>query len=149
MQPLFLLWTAVGLASAQSIDLSSVRATPPVLVTPAVNVVAQTATYSPVPTFSTTESSDAAATTIALTPPQKRRRRQYLAERDGDCSPNPVPGYGPVPTPDTPDAFVEDQALQVCFLPFSPSLDRLWTDFSRQWPKKPRYRKDITLRSST
>ena len=46
----------------------------------------------------------------------KKKRSLELERRDGDCSPYPA-GSGPVPSPDTPDAFQSDPDFAVCLLP--------------------------------
>lgn len=122
MQKLFLFGAVARLATAQLINLAPVYATPPVLVTPAVNVAAQTATYSPVPTFSAANPTDSGTALSAVTPTQHSQSRREIIERDGNCAPNPVPGYGPVPSPDTPQAFLADQDFQVCHFPHSLKL---------------------------
>ena len=40
-------------------------------------------------------------------------KRDLVEKRDGDCSPYPK-GSGPVPKPDTPDAFLADPDFRVC-----------------------------------
>ena len=41
------------------------------------------------------------------------QKRDFVAKRDGDCSPYPT-GSGPVPSPDTPSAFQSDADFAVC-----------------------------------
>ena len=45
----------------------------------------------------------------------KKKRSLDLEKRDGDCSPYPA-GSGPVPSPDTPEAFQSDPDFAVCLL---------------------------------
>ena len=87
----------------QGIDLAGVDAAPaPVFVTPAYDVLSQSATAAPT-------SSIQPITTDAV---GLRKRRALMEKRDGNCAPQP-PGSGPTPTPDTPDAFRTYQPLQV------------------------------------
>lgn len=88
---------ALGLpfAASQLIDLDAVAAAPdPVLVTPPIDVSQNIPADVP------------AAPIVPLTTdvPSRIKRSHSLFERDGDCSPQPA-GSGPVPTPDTVDAF--------------------------------------------
>lgn len=48
------------------------------------------------------------------TTPAKKRDLE-VEKRDGDCSPYPA-GSGPVPSPDTPEAFQADPDFAVCLL---------------------------------
>lgn len=76
----------------------------PVLVKPPVNVVQDTPP-------------DVAAEAIVPleSVAAKKRDLSNLGKRDGDCSPYPA-GSGPVPSPDTPEAFQSDPDFAVCFL---------------------------------
>jgi len=76
-------------------DLDAIAAAPdPVLVTPPVDVTENIPADVPAPPI------------VPLTSdvPSKIKRSRPLFERDGNCAPQPK-GSGPVPTPDTPDAF--------------------------------------------
>ena len=55
-----------------------------------------------------------ASTPEEITPLQSAavRKRDFVEKRDGDCSPYPV-GSGPVPSPDTPSAFLSDPDFAV------------------------------------
>ena len=57
----------------------------------------------------------ASATPDPITPLQSvsAKKRDLVAKRDGDCSPYPA-GSGPVPSPDTPSAFLADPDFAVC-----------------------------------
>jgi hypothetical protein len=104
MQGLVLLCGYLGLAAAQLVDISVVDAVPPVFITPAVAVQSQQATYSaPVslPTDAASEDS-----------PDAKSAKRWISIRDGTCAPQPA-GSGPVSDPDTPDAFLANQYLQV------------------------------------
>lgn len=82
-------------AASQLMDLDAIAAAPdPVIVTPPVAVTQNIPADVPAPPI------------VPLTTdvPSKIKRSRALFERDGDCSPQPQ-GSGPVPTPDTVDAF--------------------------------------------
>ncbi len=55
------------------------------------------------------------STPNAITPLQSvsAKKRDVVEKRDGDCTPYPA-GSGPVPSPDTPSAFLSDQDFAVC-----------------------------------
>ena len=103
---------------AQDIDLDGVDSAPdPVIVTPAVAVSSQTVSVAPV-----VEQASAAASsvTIALdsgdssleSTPIPVERRGIANKRDGTCAPQSS-GYGYIPTPDTPSAFLADSGVWV------------------------------------
>jgi len=96
-----LAFVTLPFAASQLMDLDAIAAAPdPVLVTPPDNVVQNTPPDVPAPRI-------IPITTDALSPtntPSKVKRSHALAKRDGDCSPQPK-GSGPVPSPDTVDAF--------------------------------------------
>ena len=105
-----LLSTLVGLSLAaprpQEISLEDVIAAgAPVMVTPALDVVTQTASVTP-----SAQVASSAAAAIATDPATVDKRS--LRKRDGTCSPQPN-GSGPVPSPDTPAAFSADPDLHV------------------------------------
>ena len=80
---------------SQLMDLDAIAAAPdPVLVTPPIDVTEN------IPA----EVSAAPIEPITTDSPSKIKRSRALVKRDGDCSPQPS-GSGPVPSPDTPDAF--------------------------------------------
>lgn len=100
-----LLGTALAAPRPQDIDFTEVdAAAPPVFTAPPDNVPTD------VPTVTTTTVEP--LTTID-TPPAKLRRAETFEKRDGTCAPQPA-GSGPVPNPDTADAFLAYQPLQVC-----------------------------------
>ena len=96
-----LAFVTLPFAVSQLMDLDAIAAAPdPILVTPPDNVVQNTPPNVPAPPI-------VPITTDALSPtntPSKVKRSHTLAKRDGDCSPQPT-GSGPVPSPDTVDAF--------------------------------------------
>ncbi|KAH0365382.1 ubiquitin carboxyl-terminal hydrolase, partial [Aureobasidium melanogenum] len=93
----------------QDIDLDAVDAAPdPVIVTPAVDVVAQTATAAPI--AQQTESAAAAIATDPATGSTSASKRDLLETRDGSCAKQPK-GAGPVISPDTVDAFMANTDL--------------------------------------
>ena len=96
MQILLLTSALIGLVSAQTFDLGIIK--PPALVTVPVDIVSQSAIYSPTPTLTTT--------------PTPVARRRLKGKRDGNCAAQPL-GGGPVPSPDTDTAFLADMDLQV------------------------------------
>ena len=120
-----------AIVQSQMIDLKAIDAFPdPILVSAPLAVVKDTPVkVAAAPIKPLTELVNAPKDTIAAAAaaPAKRRRRSNnaLAKRDGDCSPQPT-GAGPVPTPDTADAFTAFATLQVCcvFLPLGQSLTR-------------------------
>ena len=94
---------AVAAPRPQDIDLAGVDAAPdPVMVTPAYDVVSQSATAAP-----TLSIQPITTDAVGL-----RKRRAPVEKRDGDCAPQPL-GSGPVPTPDTADAFRSFSKLAV------------------------------------
>ncbi|MCJ1479031.1 hypothetical protein MMC13_007715 [Lambiella insularis] len=107
MHSVFLISAALSVAFAlphpQEIDLDGVAAAPPpVFVTPAIDVVSQAPTLLPASTI-------APITTDA--PSSRKRSDRCPVKRDGTCASQPA-GSGPVPTPDTVDAFHADPELQ-------------------------------------
>ena len=77
---------------------------PPELVKAPINVVSDTPPDVPAEAITPLESTSA-----------KKRDLLHHEKRDGDCSPYPT-GSGPVPTPDTPEAFQSDPDFAVCLL---------------------------------
>ena len=73
----------------------------------------------------------AAPTTDAVIPLQSvsAKKRELIEKRDGDCSPYPA-GSGPVPNPDTPNAFLGNPDFAVYIFLVSKALadsgHRLW-----------------------
>ena len=126
MHTSFILATVVALTSArpspQKIDVAGIKEySDAVRVTPPVDVV--TDVVDPVP----------AAPIKPLTSILSSSKRDLAVEkRDqyGDCSPY-RPGSGPVPSPDTVEAFASFPSFAVLFSPNS--LIKTKTDFSRQW----------------
>ena len=94
----------VAFSAPQLIDLDEIALDfpPPQLVKAPVNVVSN------VPPASTAD-----AIVPIPTEATKKKRSIELERRDGDCSPYPA-GSGPVPTPDTPEAFQSDPDFAVC-----------------------------------
>ena len=96
----------VAYSAPQDIPVSQIAENfpPPQLVKAPVNVVSNVPPSStpdaiiPIPTVET-----------------KKKRSLELEKRDGDCSPYPA-GSGPVPSPDTPEAFQSDPDFAVCLL---------------------------------
>ncbi|MCJ1229605.1 hypothetical protein MMC12_006274 [Toensbergia leucococca] len=92
----------LALPSPQLINLDGVAAAkPPVFITAPVDVASNT------PTLLSTTS----VAPITTDNPDTRKRSQDLEKRDGTCDPQPS-GPGPVPSPDTPSAFLADPTLQ-------------------------------------
>ena len=90
----------VSLAVSQLTDYPAIENIDPVLVTAPVDVAEDTPP-------------DVAAAPIEpITTSPSRVRRQLIQKRDGDCKPQPA-GSGPVPTPDTVQAFLSSAELQV------------------------------------
>ena len=91
-----------SVAYSQSINLDAIALdfAPPELVKAPLNV------ESDIPPTSTPD---------AITPLQSVsvKKRNVVKKRDGDCTPYPA-GSGPVPSPDTPSAFLSDQDFAVC-----------------------------------
>jgi len=90
-----LAFVSLPFAASQLIDLDAITTAPdPVLMTPPVDVTKNIPADVPAPPI------------VPLTSdvPSKIKRSSPLFERDGNCAPQPK-GSGPVPTPDTPDAF--------------------------------------------
>lgn len=110
--------------SAQTIDFDGVNAAgTPVIVTPAVAVASQTASVLPVAAQASAAAASASAalnsdsdSTLTTgddddsTSSKKIKRNSVFGKRDGDCSAQPQ-GSGPVPSPDTPSAFLADSDL--------------------------------------
>lgn len=125
MRSSILLALLPGLALAapypQDIDLDAVDAAPdPVIVTPAIDVVAQTATAAPI--AQQTESAAAAIASDPATGSTSPSKRDLLEVRDGTCGKQPQ-GAGPVISPDTVDAFMANTDLSVSvFLPMPISI---------------------------
>ena len=95
----------VAYSAPQMINLDEIAKEPaPVLVQAPVNVV------SDIPPDATAEAIIPLASVAAT-----KRDLLNLGKRDGDCSPYPA-GSGPVPTPDTPEAFQSDPDFAVCLL---------------------------------
>ena len=96
----------VAYSAPQLINLDEIAAdfAPPVLVKAPVNVVSN------IPASSTPDA------VIPLQSASAKKRDLKVEKRDGDCSPYPA-GSGPVPTPDTPDAFQSDPdfAVRLCY----------------------------------
>ncbi|KAK5999469.1 hypothetical protein QM012_005470 [Aureobasidium pullulans] len=108
---LFALLPSIALAAPypQDIDLDAVEAAPdPVIVTPAVDVVAQTATAAPI--AQQTESAAAAIATAPAATSNSASKRDLLEARDGTCA-KQAKGSGPVINPDTVDAFTANTDL--------------------------------------
>lgn len=124
---------ALALPRPQDIDLDAVEAAAdPIFVTPAVNVVAQTAsdapsanpTYLPAATSSSTDDdqslSSAAASASASSSAQNtatqqeddHSKRHLFEARDGNCAELPK-GSGPVINPDTVDSFTGSTDISV------------------------------------
>ncbi|KAL1301534.1 hypothetical protein AAFC00_005775 [Neodothiora populina] len=102
----------IGLALAaprpQDIALDEIEALPTVaVVTPALVVASQSASVLPLESQLAAASSAIVADPAIGTPAAEKRN---LAERDGTCAPYPK-GAGPVPSPDTPDAFLNSKTL--------------------------------------
>ena len=90
-----------SVASSQLINLDAIALDfdPPELVKAPINVESDT---------------PAVSTSDAITPlSSTSEKRDLVDKRDGDCSPYQA-GSGPVPTPDTPDAFLSDPDFAVC-----------------------------------
>ena len=106
--PLFL--GALWIAQAQKIELDKVATYPsPILVTAPLDVVSDDPPDVAAPPIKPIIPAAAAAAPALL---RRARRNADLDKRDGDCSPQPT-GAGPVPTPDTAEAFVSFSSLQV------------------------------------
>ena len=104
MRSFILLPALAGLAAAQLMNLTEIENDypDPVLVTAPVDEVQDTPPDVP------------AAPIEPITTPPSRVKRHLLQRRDGDCAPQP-PGSGPVPSPDTVDAFQSFPTLHVGF----------------------------------
>ena len=103
--------TLLGLSLAaprpQEISYGDVEAAgAPVMVTPALDVASQTASVAP-----TDQVASSAAAAISTNPATPEKRS--LTKRDGNCVAQPN-GSGPVPSPDTADAFSSSTDLHVC-----------------------------------
>ena len=97
---------SLGAPHPQEISFDDVLAAgAPVIVTPALNVVAQTASVAP-----TAKVASSAAAAIATDPATVDKRS--LRKRNGTCAAQ-LKDSGPVPSPDTPAAFSADLDLQV------------------------------------
>lgn len=101
---------AVAIPRPQGIAPDGVALQRPSMVTPAVDVVSEAAAVLPV-----AAQAAAASAAIAASTETGVAKRAHVVERDGTCAPQST-GSGPVATPDTPDAFLENSALWVrCF----------------------------------
>ena len=69
----------------------------------------------PVNVESNIPASSTAAPIVPLPTVASKKRDLGLEKRDGDCSPYPA-GSGPVPSPDTPEAFQSDPDFAVRLL---------------------------------
>lgn len=104
---------AAGLVAAlpQNIDFAAANAAPtPSVQGPAITALSQAPTYNP--SVAASSAAAAAATSPVATTPSKRSpvEERRLAARQQSCAAEPD-GYGPVPSPDTADAFETDQDL--------------------------------------
>ena len=89
-----------SVTSSQLIDLDAIALDfdPPELVKAPINIESDT---------------PAVSTSDAIIPLKSTsEKRDLVDKRDGDCSPYQA-GSGPVPTPDTPDAFLSDPDFAV------------------------------------
>ena len=114
MRSILLTATLIGCALAaprpQDIDFDAVdAAAAPSFTAAPDNVVSEIAAVS------TTAVAPLSAVTSDSSSPDRRRAEEFegLEKRDGNCAAQPA-GSGPVPSPDTPDAFLAYQPLQVC-----------------------------------
>ena len=91
---------SVAYSQLINLDAIALNFAPPDLVKAPLNVVSN------IPPSSTPN---------AITPLQSvsAKKRDVVERRDGDCTPYPA-GSGPVPSPDTPDAFISDPDFAVC-----------------------------------
>ena len=126
MHTSFILATLVALTSArpspQNIDLAAIKQYPDaVRVTPPVDVV--TDVVGPAPAAPITP-------LTSIIPSSKRDLAVEKRDQYGDCSPYP-PGSGPVPSPDTVEAFESFPPFAVPPPQNFSSRPRL--TFSRQW----------------
>ena len=107
---------ALGLVQAQKIDLDKIASYPgPQLVSAPFVTKKDTPERVAAPAVKAIPVSPqvtAKATAVAALDRRERRRPRHLAKRDGDCAPEPA-GKGPVPDPDTAEAFVTYSSLQV------------------------------------
>ena len=95
-------FASLGLGLAQLFDLDAIDKYPdPVLVSAPLDVSKDSPPDEPAPSATPITSASS-----------RRRRSLNLRKRDGDCSPQPT-GAGPVPSPDTADAFLAFPTLQV------------------------------------
>ena len=100
----FVFAIVLPIGHAQDVDLASVLAAPsPVFVEPPYAVELDQ------PDFLTTTSAAAVPTDTAVA-------QRDIIPRDGDCSPQPT-GAGPVPTPDTVEAFLAASTFQAIRTP--------------------------------
>ena len=117
-----------SVACSQSINLNAIALDfpPPELVKAPLNV------ESDIP---------AAPTTDAIIPLQSvsAKKRELIEQRDSDCSPYPA-GSGPVPNPDTPNAFLSDPDFAVYI--FS-TLKTLANSINRLWLIMPQLQTDL------
>ena len=91
-------------SAPQSINLDSIAAAPaPVMETPPYNVEMDIPPDAP------------ADAIVPLQSTPAKKRDLEVEKRDGDCSRYPA-GSGPVPSPDTPEAFQADADFAVCLL---------------------------------
>ena len=94
----------IAYSAPQLIDLDGVaKYEPPQLVKAPLNVE------------SNIPASSAPAPIVPIATEAAKKRDLELEKRDGDCSPYPT-GSGPVPTPDTPEAFQSDPDFAVRLL---------------------------------
>lgn len=102
---MFAALTGIAAAAPQAIDYAGVDAKPdPVFVSAPLDVVSN------IP-----EAVNPPPITPITSPASKAKRAVSLTKRDGNCSPQPA-GAGPVPSPDTADAFLADSGLSVHLL---------------------------------
>ena len=94
----------VAYSAPQMMPLDTIAASPPpVLVAAPLNVKADTPPDAP------------ADAIVPLQSTTAKKRELEVEKRDGDCSPYEA-GPGPVPSPDTPEAFQAYPAFAVCLL---------------------------------
>ena len=102
MHSLLLVTALAGLVRPQLIELDKINSYDPVFVKAPLGVVTDTPPDVP----------DAPVEPITKRTATRRRRSAGLERRDGDCSPQPT-GAGPVPSPDTAEAFLAFPTLAV------------------------------------
>ena len=92
---------ALAVPTPQLVDLNAIEAfPPPVLVAAPLDVSNDTPPDVPAPSIA------------PITSPPVQKRNTEIKRRDGDCAAQPS-GSGPVPTPDTVDAFMASPTFQV------------------------------------